>query len=81
MPVFYFNVDGSALHWSDGVGTPCRDLSAARLEAKRIAAEIVATSILAGRVPADATIEVEDTERRPVLEMPLQHAAYGTILS
>ena len=75
MPLFYFNVDGGTYHWTDVVGKSCRDISAARAEARRIAGEMVASCLLAGRVPDDATIEVEDHNLRPVLEMKLRHAA------
>ncbi len=75
MPLFYFNIDGGSYHWTDVVGRSCRDVGAAREEARRLAAEMVASSLLAGRVPDDAIIEVEDQNLRPVLEMPLRHAA------
>ena len=75
MPLFYFNVDGGTYHWTDIVGKSCRDVTAARAEARKLAAEMVSSSLLAGRVPDDALIEVEDQNMRPVLEMRLRHAA------
>ncbi len=75
MPLFYFNVDGGTYHWTDVVGKPCKDVAAARAEARQIAAEMVASCLFAGRVPDDATIEVEDQNLRPILEMKLRHAA------
>jgi len=75
MPLFYFNVDGGTYHWTDVVGKSCSDVGAARAEARRIAGEMVASCLLAGRMPDDATIEVEDQHLRPVLEMKLRHAA------
>ena len=75
MPLFYFNVDGGSFHWTDVVGKPCRDVAAARAEARRLAAEMVASSLLSGKIPHEAVIEVEAQELRPVLEMPLRHAA------
>ena len=75
MPLFYFNVDGGTYHWTDVVGKSCSDIGAARAEARRLAGEMVASSLLAGRLPDDATIEVEDQNLRPVLEMKLRHAA------
>jgi hypothetical protein len=75
MPLFYFNVDGGTYHWTDVVGKRCRDMAAARTEARRIAAEMVSSCLLAGRSPDDAIIEVEDQNLRPVLEMRLRHAA------
>ena len=76
MPLFYFNVDGGTYHWTDVVGKSCRDVNDARAEARRLAGEMVSTSLLAGRLPDDAVIEVEDQNLRPVLEMRLRHAAY-----
>jgi hypothetical protein len=75
MPLFYFNVDGETYHWTDVVGRSCRDVNAARDEARRLAAELVSSSLLAGQAPEDALIEVEDQNMRPVLEMRLRHAA------
>ena len=75
MPTYYFNVSGGSYHCTDLVGRNCRDVGAAHREAHRIAAEIIATSLIAGRVPEDAIIEVEDEDMRPVLEMRLVHAA------
>lgn len=75
MPMFYFNVEGEKLHWTDLVGKPCTDIDAARLEAKNIAGEMVTASLMAGRAPADAVIEVDDEHLRPVFEMRLDHVA------
>jgi hypothetical protein len=76
VPRFYFNVNGADFHWTDLVGLRCADLSAARREATRIAGEMITSSLMAGELPRDAVIEVEDEAMRPVLEMPLRHAAY-----
>jgi hypothetical protein len=55
----------------DLAGRECADAVAARLEAERLAAEIVETALLAGERPPPATIEVDDEEQRPVLALPL----------
>lgn len=75
VPTYYFNVNGGSYHCTDLVGRNCRDVGAAHREAHRIAAEMITASLIAGRVPDDATIEVEDEDMRPVLEMKLTHAA------
>ena len=75
MPRFYFNVNGDDFHWTDVVGRHCADLAAARREAAAIAGEMITSSLMAGRLPEDAMIEVEDEGMRPVLEMRLRHAA------
>jgi len=75
VPLFYFNVNGGTYHCTDLVGRNCRDIGAAHREAHRLAAEMITTSLIAGQVPEDAIIEVEDEDMRPVLEMRLSHAA------
>jgi hypothetical protein len=74
MPRFYFNVNGDDFHWTDLVGRRCADLVAARREATLIAGEMITSSLMAGELPKDAVIEVEDETMRPVLEMPLRLA-------
>ena len=75
MPIFYFNVNGDTFHWTDVVGKRCNDMLAVRREAHRIAGEMVSTSLIAGRVPDEAMIEVEDEDLRPVLALPIRYAA------
>jgi hypothetical protein len=75
VPRFYFNVNGDEFHWTDLVGRRCDDLVAARREATAIAGEMITSSLMAGKLPEDAVIEVEDESMRPVLEMRLRHAA------
>ena len=72
VPKFYFDVNGADFHWTDLVGRCCADL--ARREATLIAGEMITSSLMAGKVPHDAVIEVEDEAMRPVLELPLRHA-------
>ena len=74
MPIFYFNVDGGSYHWTDIVGRRCHDVAAVRREARRIAGEMITSSLLEGKLPDDAIIEVEDENLRPVLELPLKDA-------
>ena len=71
MPLFYFNVRGDGYEVPDLAGRECADLEAARAEAERLAAELVETALVAGEVPPDATVEVDDEELRPVLALPL----------
>ena len=75
MPLFYFNVNGGDFHWTDLVGRRCDDVFEARREATRLAGEMITSSLMAGKLPDDAVIEVEDESMRPVLEMRLRHAA------
>ena len=76
MPRFYFNVVGDDLHWTDVAGRHCGTLEAARLEARRIAAEIVSNALISGQAPPDAVVEVEDQQLRPVLELPVMQAVH-----
>ncbi len=74
MPVFYFNVRGERFEAPDLAGRECSSVEAARAEAERLAAELVETALVAGALPPDATIEVDDEELRPVLALPLNEA-------
>jgi hypothetical protein len=75
VPRYYFNVQGADFNWTDLVGRRCADIVAARREATLIAGEMITSSLMAGKTPDDAVIEVEDEAMRPVLEMSLRHAA------
>jgi hypothetical protein len=72
MPLYYFNVRGESFELPDLAGRQCADDSAARAEAERMAAELIETALVAGDLPPDATIEVDDEELRPLLALPLQ---------
>ena len=72
MPLYYFNVRGSAFELPDLAGRQCADDAAARAEAERMAAELIETALVAGDLPPDATIEVDDEALRPLLALPLQ---------
>ncbi|HEY0112154.1 MAG TPA: hypothetical protein VGB59_03270 [Allosphingosinicella sp.] len=72
MPLFYFNVRGDGFEQPDLTGRECPDSAAARAEAERLAAELVETALVAGEIPSDAVVEVDDEEMRPLLALPLQ---------
>ncbi|HEV2748238.1 MAG TPA: hypothetical protein VGW34_13180 [Allosphingosinicella sp.] len=71
MPVYYFNVRGEAFDLPDLTGRQCRDEAAARAEAERLAGDIIANALVAGKLPVDATIEVDDEELRPIMALPV----------
>lgn len=71
MPIFYFNVRGSDFELPDLTGRECADAEAARAEAQRLAAELIETALVAGELPPDATVEVDDENQRPLLALPL----------
>ncbi|HEX8621102.1 MAG TPA: hypothetical protein VF718_03955 [Allosphingosinicella sp.] len=74
MPTYYFTLHGEGFELPDLAGKPLPDDAAARAEAKRLAAELVETALVAGTVPPDAVVEVDDEEMRPVLALPLNAA-------
>jgi hypothetical protein len=71
MPLFYFNVRGERFEQPDLAGRELSDTEAARAEAERLAAELVETALVAGEVPPNAVVEVDDAEMRPVAALPL----------
>ena len=71
MPAFYFHVRGSEFEMPDLTGRECVDAEAARGEAERLAAELIETALVAGELPPDATVEVDDENQRPLLALPL----------
>jgi len=71
MPTFYFNVRGDDFDLPDLAGRECADTAQARAEAERLAADLVETALVAGELPLDAVVEVDDEELRPVLALPL----------
>ena len=75
MPRYYFNVRCDSFETTDLVGEDCSTLTAIRGEALRCASDLVLNDLLAGRVPHQGWIEVEDEEHRPVLTLPLSAAA------
>ena len=74
MPTYYFNLRGEGFELPDLTGKSLSDDSAARAEAERLAAELVESALIAGSVPPDAVVEVDDEEMRPVLALPLNLA-------
>jgi hypothetical protein len=76
MPTYYFTLRGESFELPDLTGKPLPDDEAARAEAERLAAELIETALVAGTVPPDAVVEVDDAEMRPVLALPL-NAAHG----
>ena len=72
MPIYYFNVRGDGFEVPDTAGRLCTDPAAARREAERMAADLIATALAAGERPLDAVIEVDDEEQRPILALPLR---------
>lgn len=75
MPTYYFTLRGESFELPDLAGKTLPDDAAARAEAERLAAELVETALVAGTVPPDAVVEVDDEEMRPVLALPLNPAA------
>ena len=75
MPTFYFHLRGEGYDVPDLAGQSYPDENAARAEAERLAAELVEQARLAGTPPADAIIELVDSDLRPVLALPLREAA------
>jgi hypothetical protein len=74
MPTYYFTLRGESFELPDLAGKSLPDDAAARAEAERLAAELVETALVAGTVPPDAVVEVDDEEMRPVLALPLNAA-------
>lgn len=74
MPTYYFNVRGQDFELPDLAGKSLSDDSAARDEAQRLAAELVESALISGRLPPDAIVEVDDEQLRPVLALPLNPA-------
>jgi uncharacterized protein DUF6894 len=74
MPIYYFNVRGEDFELTDLAGKTLSDDAAARAEAERLAAELVESALVAGALPPDAIVEVDDQELRPVLALPLNMA-------
>jgi hypothetical protein len=72
MPTYYFQLRGEGFEATDLAGLECADDEAARAEAERLAAELIETAIVAGEIPAPATVEVDDEELRPVIAIPLK---------
>lgn len=75
MPVYFFNVRGGGIDVPDLTGRLCDDDAAARIEAERLAAEIVETARAAGAPPPDAAVEVDDESLRPLLVLPVAAGA------
>jgi len=75
MPTYYFHLRGENFELPDLAGKRLDDDAAAREEAERLAAELVESALIAGTVPPDAVVEVDDEEMRPVLALPLKPAA------
>jgi hypothetical protein len=71
MPTYYFHFRGDRFDLPDLIGRQCDGVEAARAEAELMAAEMLETALLSGRLPPDATIEVDDEEQRPVLALPI----------
>lgn len=71
MPAYFFHVRGERFDLPDLTGRECDGVEAARAEAERLAAELLETALLAGNLPPDATIEVDDEAQRPVLALPV----------
>jgi hypothetical protein len=74
MPTYYFTLRGDKFELPDLAGKSLPDDAAARAEAERLAAELVETALVAGALPPDAIVEVDDEEMRPVLALPLNSA-------
>jgi phage-related tail protein len=75
MPTYYFTLRGESFELPDLAGKSLPDAAAARAEAERLAAELVETARVAGAVPPDAVLEVDDEEMRPLLTLPLNGSA------
>jgi hypothetical protein len=74
MPTYYFSLRGENFESPDLAGkTLCND-SEARAEAERLAAELVESALISGKLPPDAVVEVDDEQMRPVLALPLNLA-------
>ena len=71
MPTYYFTLRGEGFESPDLAGKALADDAAARAEAERLAAELVETALVAGALPPDAVVEVDDEDMRPVLALPL----------
>ena len=77
MPTYYFNVRGEDFELPDLAGKSLSDDAAARAEAERLAAELVESALIAGNLPPDAVVEVDDEQMRPVLALPLNPVEGG----
>jgi hypothetical protein len=71
MPAYFFHVRGDGFDLPDLTGRQCDGPEAARAEAERLAAELLETALVAGEVPPDATVEVDDESQRPLLTLPI----------
>ena len=72
MPVYYFHLRGDGHELADLSGQTLADEAAARAEAERLAAELVETARIAGRLPPDEIVEVLDSDLRPLIAIPLR---------
>ena len=70
MPTYYFNLRGPDFEVPDLAGKSLADDGAARVEAERLAAELIESATISGNPPPDAVIEVDDEQMRPVLALP-----------
>ncbi len=72
IPTYYFQLRGTDFEVPDFAGRYCADAVAARREAESLATEL---SMLSGGAGRDgATLEVDDTDLRPLLVLPLDEA-------
>jgi len=74
MPTYYFTLRGENFELPDLAGKSLSDDAAARAEAERLAAELIESALVAGTLPPDAVVEVDDEQMRPVLALPLNPA-------
>ena len=74
MGTFYFNIVSGGFQLTDVVGESCPSVEHARAEALRAARALIQDELQGGRIPS-GWIEVEDSNHRPVLVVPLREAA------
>lgn len=79
MPTYYFNLRGKDFELPDLAGKELSDDMAARVEAERLAAELVESALISGNLPPEAVVEVDDEQMRPVLALPLNLAEPGRL--
>jgi hypothetical protein len=71
MRTFYIHVHGRDFEGIDLVGREFPDSESACAEAMRTARELLADELRSGKLPPEEWIEVEDSDHRPIMTLPL----------
>jgi hypothetical protein len=74
VPRYFFSFLGEQTGYADLVGRELSDDEAAKMEARRLAAEVGSDGAIDCRLAAYSWIEVTDEVQRPVLRLPVAAA-------